>query len=154
MGLLNPKFIDEMRRRCCDPMLDLRYNPRIGRWIVVQDLALSQRPDVWRKTSQDLIGVPGVNPNKTQLVRLFRLEDKGVPIVPNIEWIIRELHIRSRVKQDDKAFEDVMAQEKRDEAEQRRAVREKLMDDAEIRWGLFRKRNYFYDGQTNRSGVS
>mgnify|MGYP007044041526 CR=1 FL=1 len=154
MSLLNPKFIDEMRMRCCDPLLDLRFNPRSGRWIVVQDLSRSAHSGTWRKTSQDLVGVPGVNPQKCQLVRLFLLEDKGVPIVPNVEWIMRELHIRSRVREDDKGFEDVMAQEKRDEAEQRRNVRAKLTDDAEIRWALFRKKNYFYTGRKCLTGLS
>ena len=149
MGVLNPGFIETLKKT--DPLLDLRFNPRIRRWIVVQDLSLSSRPDVWRRPHQDLVGVPGVG-ERTQLVRLFKLEDNGIPIVPNVEWITREIHLRSRDSRDDTAFNDVLAQDARTEAEQSKRIRDWAAEDGEYRWALLRRRSWSYAGQTNRTG--
>lgn len=148
--LLNPKFIEALQR--FDPLLDLLYNPRIQRWVVVQDLRRSARPNELRRTNRDLVGVSGVSPERCPYVRLFRLEDQGIPIVPNVEWIIRELSLRSHDSRDDGAFADVMAQDARSDAEQRRQIRNWATEDGEYRFALLKRRTWSYPGQPSRAG--
>ena len=138
-----------------DPSILVVKNPRIGRWIVVQDTGKCRRPR-WFETSENLIGIPGVG-EKTQWKYLFRVEAKVgnllVPVKANAEWIIKQLHERSRCALPDGSdFADIASGADKILESQKRSAFERGQEEGEYAYAVKTRRSWHYDGMTNHTG--
>lgn len=119
MAELEPRTME--RVHAYDPSIEVLWNNRIGRWVVVQDLRKTPHPR-WIPTSDKLKGVSGVN-ERTPYKALFLCEEKlvgfdPVPVKPTADYVVLRLARDTRHFGDMAAFKEIEASwDKADEAE-------------------------------------
>lgn len=125
MALLPTGLLDEIQR--FDPSIDLLWNGRIHRWIVVQRLPR------WMPVTSGLRGCSAITGEKTQYKFLLCCEfgdhgmpaGQGCPVLPG-SWIIERLstHCRQKQQEEDEdrarggeSLDDVLTRRRSEEAD-------------------------------------
>jgi len=125
--IVHPRFLDatnEVTRavkqlQAFDPTLDVLWNGRIGRWVVVQKL------NKWMPVTEKLRGISTIAGERTQYKTMFVCEldpPDSRPVTPG-SWIIRRICEVAPMSQEERRIAgDEKAQEEAEERELRRIL--------------------------------
>lgn len=110
MSELEPRTME--RVHAYDPSIEVLWNNRIGRWVVVQDLQKTPHPR-WITPSDKLVGCQEVG-EKTQFKALFLCEEtlsgfESIPVKPTADYIVLRLARDTRHFGDMEAFKKIEA---------------------------------------------
>lgn len=126
--IIHPRFLDATsvadravrEIRAFDPTLDILWNGRIGRWVVVQKL------NKWMWVTEKLRGIATIDGPKTNYKTMFVCETdppQSLPVTPAGPWIIRRICEVAPMSQEERLIANAeRAQEEAEEAEFNRVL--------------------------------